>query len=458
MAPAKKPASYADIEAARVLPEGIAGHEAMLTEAWNRYHTPVALTEVHLGCTREHQMRWLMEAWRGACAAKAGGCDVRAITPWALFGSFGWDTLVTRPPFEYESGAFDVRSGKPRETALARVIRDLTASGDCSHPVAAGPGWWESEDRFVVRSESQPLSASTISRSRRSSGREWPLLITGARGTLGAAYARICSARGIATRALARDELDISNPAAVREALAGIRPWGVVNAAGYVRVDDAEQERASCFRANTIGAGNLAIECARRGIPMLTFSSDLVFDGTKRRPYIESDIVAPLNTYGASKAAAERRALAAHELALIVRTSAFFGPWDDYNFPALALRALTSGVPFEAAGDVIVSPTYVPDLVHASLDLLLDGERGVWHLANRGEIAWSDFAMQVATRAGFARDMIRATSASRIMRPARQPSYTALGSERGLGLPPLENALDRWFSEVSLPELITVTT
>lgn len=83
---------------------------------------------------------------------------------------------------------------------------------------------------------------------------------------------------------------------------------------------------------------------------------------------------------------------------LVIRTSAFFGPWDEYNFVTIALRHLSAGNTFVAAEDGIVSPTYVPDLVHTSLDLLIDGENGLWHLANKGAIAWADLARLVAKK------------------------------------------------------------
>ncbi|OKH26343.1 sugar nucleotide-binding protein [Chroogloeocystis siderophila] len=89
-----------------------------------------------------------------------------------------------------------------------------------------------------------------------------------------------------------------------------------------------------------------------------------------------------------------------------MRTSAFFGPWDDYNFVTLALRQLRQGQMFVAAEDVVISPTYVPDLVNTSLDLLIDGESGLWHLANRGVIAWAELAWLVAKKAGLNVDCI----------------------------------------------------
>ena len=448
---------YADIEAARVVSEGIQGHNAVLQEVWKRYHIPLALTEAHLGCTREHQMRWLVEAWNGAHAARNAGCDVRALTAWALFGSFGWDNLVTRPPFEYECGAFDVRSRKPRETGVAHVIRELLEAGECVIPPSIEPGWWRGDSRLTVAPYTTRRPDKIGARAGSTHGRARPVLITGARGTLGAAFARVCRSRGIEAVALARDELDIARSDVVRAVFQKLRPWAVVNAAGYVRVDDAEQESESCYRENTFGVSVLAAECARANARFVTFSTDLVFDGSKDSPYVESDGVAPLSTYGASKAAAERSALDLHEGALIIRTSAFFGPWDDYNFIAAALRTLAIGLPFEAASDAIVSPTYVPDLVHSSIDLLLDGEHGIWHLANRGEVSWSDLAKEAASRAGLSAAMLRPVTSDSISGGARHPRYSALGSERCVLLPTLDNALDRLFTESPFPEQRPIT-
>src|SRR5690606_39271770 len=82
---------YADVEAVRVREDGISGHRALLELLWRRYQRPLAVTEAHLGCTPEEQIRWLREAWDGASAALAAGADVRAVTLWSVFGAFDWD-------------------------------------------------------------------------------------------------------------------------------------------------------------------------------------------------------------------------------------------------------------------------------------------------------------------------------------------------------------------------------
>ena len=93
--------TYADVEAVRVRAEGLGGVRAVLKEAWERYHLPLAVTEAHMGCTRDEQMRWLAEVWKETGAAADEGADVGAVTAWAVFGSFDWDSLVTRDAGRY---------------------------------------------------------------------------------------------------------------------------------------------------------------------------------------------------------------------------------------------------------------------------------------------------------------------------------------------------------------------
>ena len=431
---------YADVEAVRVLPGGAAGAAGVLGEAWRRYALPLAVTEAHLSGTREQQLRWLNEVWQAAQMHRSAGADVRAVTVWSLLGAYDWHNLVTRDEGHYEPGAFDVRAPRPRPTALARMARDLVNKGAHAHPVLATDGWWRRDERLLH-------STPALESPRLHSGKHArPLLVIGATGTLGAAFARICSERQLEHHVVRRSEMELSDEASVASALDLLRPWAVINAAGYVRVDDAELDSAACERDNVIGPEFLAEACARRGLALLTFSSDLVFDGTCREPYVESATPRPLGVYGHSKAEAERRVLSHLPDALIVRTSAFFGPWDEHNFLTCALRLLRDGLPVHAADDQIVSPTYVPDLVHNVLDVLIDGERGVWHLANAGAVSWAEFARQAADRAGLDSSLVVAQPSHELGLTAPRPRYSALGSERGTLMPPLDDALTRYLA------------
>ena len=441
---------YADVPAADVCVEGPAGPGHLLGEAWDRYRLPLAVTEAHNGCTREEQLRWLLEVWDAAQALRRAGADVRAVTAWSFLGAYDWDRLVTRRDGRYESGVFDVRSPHPRPTALAVMVRDLAAGRQPDHPVLAAPGWWRRPERLrypPVRCRADGAADPLRSRGRPEGGSAPRLLITGATGTLGRAFGRLCDLRGLPYRLTTRREMDIADRASVDAMLDGIRPWALVNTAGYVRVDHAERELEACYRENTEGPAILAAACAERGIALLTFSSDLVFDGRSDRPYVEGDPVAPLNAYGESKARAEARVLEALPSALVVRASAFFGPWDAYNFVTIARGALAAGETFVAADDAVVSPTYVPDLVHTSLDLLIDREWGLWHLANQGGLTWADLARRVARLAGVDPSRVEGRPTASLGLIARRPLYSVLGSERGLLLPTLEDALGRYLRE-----------
>jgi dTDP-4-dehydrorhamnose reductase len=432
---------YADVEAVYVRRGGLAGPRALLAEAWRRYGLPLAVTEVHLDSTREEQLRWLAEVWDAARSLSARGVDVRAVTVWALLGTFDWNSLLTREAGYYEPGPFDLRAPAPRPTALAAMARRLATGEGEAHPVLDGPGWWHRPERLAYPPSGRARPPAGVR------GEPRVLAITGATGTLGRAFARVCAARGIAHRLLSREEMDIADAASVRAALDAIHPWAMVNAAGYVRVDEAEAEPDRCMRENADGPALLAAECAARGLPLLTFSSDLVFDGAKGAPYVESDPVAPRNVYGRSKAEAEARVLHAHPAALVVRTSAFFGPWDAYNFVTVALRELRVGRAFMAADDATVSPTYVPDLVHACLDLLIDGEGGIWHLASPGAVTWAELARRAAALAGVDARTLQARPSHELGLVAPRPLYNVLGSERGWPMPPLDDALGRYVRE-----------
>jgi dTDP-4-dehydrorhamnose reductase len=447
--------TYADVEAVRVLPDTEYTFSDLLDEAWHRYRIPVAITEVHLGCTREEQMRWFFQAWNAAAIARRRGCDVRAITAWSLFGSHDWASLLTRFEGAYESGAWDVRSTPPRRTALAKLVEDL-AHGRVPPPDSwlRLPGWWQRESRLLhsIRRTSDTSANASISlqigRPQRQP-RVRPALIAGASGTLGRALARACEQRGLPHRLVSRQEMDIADSTSVEQMLDECDPSAVLNAAGYVRVDDAEQDQHRCERENVVGARTLADVCAIRDLPLVTFSSDLVFDGLSDKPYVETDPTNPLCVYGETKARAERLMLERHTAALVIRTSAFFGPWDDYNFLTVTLRALARGETVHAADDLTVSPTFVPDLAHVTLDLLLDHEQGLWHLSSRGNTSWFGFARQAAALAGLPVNRLIAVPHSEFAWQAARPIYSVLGSARGDLMPTLESALTRYIREAA---------
>jgi dTDP-4-dehydrorhamnose reductase len=422
--------TYVDLEAVRVdRLKNEVGPRKRLREAWERYGIPLVYSEVHHGCTRDEQVRWLVDVWKAVEKERHNGADIRAVTLWSMFGAVDWRSLLTRREGVYDVGAFDTRSEKPRPTLVARAAATLGRGERFDHPVLDLPGWWKRPGRCHARRRFEMLP--------RDCSRARPILITGATGTLGQAFSRICAHRGLAHVLTSRAELDITDEASIAVALDRYKPWAVINTAGFVRTWEADQKVDECFRANVTGPELLATACKLHGIPLVTFSSDLVFDGKLGRSYIEPDKPAPSCEYGRSKAEAEARLMAIDADALIVRTSAFFGPWDCYNFLFNTVERLRRGEDVFASERTVVSPTYVPDLVHAALDLLLDQENGIWHLTNQGAVSWHDLAREVADRA-------RLDAGGIVAPDVDEPCDTSLTSKRGLLLRPLDRALDEF--------------
>ncbi|WP_248323067.1 family 1 glycosylhydrolase [Caballeronia sp. Sq4a] len=429
----------ADIEAARALAHPPQGIRTVIDEAWQRYRLPLAVTEAHIDSTRQDQLRWLHEIWTAASEAREEGADVRAVTVWALLGSYDWNCLVTEERGYYESGAFDVRGHEPRETAVAALMRDLAAGRPHDHPVLHGTGWWRRPGRFlcepVVLDASGTLAAPA--RQNHLTHSPAPILVVGD-GALAQLFATTCAQRDLRYAAVSPDDV-LGN-----DAIGTFEPWAVVNAIDPPDADDAGRSPGDRPRAMTTTAAALADACAAAGIEYLAFSSDAVFDGRATHPYVETDDVSPLDRLGRCMVETEREVLRRFPEALVVRTGPIFGLWDSEDFLDRALRALAEDRAFVAAKDVTMSPTYAPDLVHACLDLLIDRESGIVHLSSRGALTCFEFAVQAASLAGLDTSLIEARNAESMHPPAPQPLYRALASRRAAVLPTLQDALRRW--------------
>jgi dTDP-4-dehydrorhamnose reductase len=420
--------AYADIAAVRGCPERVAGIERIAQEVWDRYHVPLAITEIHLGCTREEQVRWLMEAWQAGENLRRNGVDLKAVTMWALLGAFDWNLLATAEAGIYEPGAFDVRTGSPRPTQLAKAIEHLARSHKFDHPILRETGWWgRPECRHPAASRQDVRHAGP------------PILIFGGAGNLGRALNRVCGARGLVCKNLSRHEADVCDIASMRRAIERHRPWAVVNASGYTLIDDAETDRERCFDINEGGAFNGASVCAAAGLPYVTISTDLVFDGLKAGPYLESDGICPLSVFGESKERGEQAVLDVYPRALVIRTSSLFDPWSTGHFAA---QVLLPGGGSLVLPEGRISPTYTIDLCQALLDLLIDEEAGIWHLANVGAVTWSEFADLLFDTFCLPMRELRGEAAM-----ARRPEQSVLGSQRGALMPSLEYALGRFAKE-----------
>jgi dTDP-4-dehydrorhamnose reductase len=230
-----------------------------------------------------------------------------------------------------------------------------------------------------------------------------------------------------------RAELDVTDAAAVRDALGPDDV--VVNCAAWTDVDGAEQHEDEALRINRDGARNVA-EAAGA---VVYVSTDYVFDGTKREPYVESDPVNPLSAYGRTKLAGERATVEANPRHYIVRTSWLFG-LGGRNFVETMLGL---GPEVRVVDDQVGSPTFTGHLADALATLARTEDFGVHHLAASGSCSWFEFAREIFARAGSDTRAEPCTTAD-FPRPAPRPANSVLGSERGDRLPTWQEGLDAY--------------
>ncbi|MEK7348167.1 MAG: dTDP-4-dehydrorhamnose reductase [Candidatus Eisenbacteria bacterium] len=274
------------------------------------------------------------------------------------------------------------------------------------------------------------------------------ILITGANGMLGRALAeRLAS--GHTLFLWGRDEADLSDEAAVREAARGIEFDAIVHAAAFTEVDRCESEYELALRGNRDAVRYVALLARDRGAHFVTVSTDYVFDGTKGEPYVEDDPTAPVNAYGRSKLEGEKAALSSGAAALVVRTSWLFGPGGK-NFVENIAGKLERGEALEVVDDQLGSPTYTRHLAHGIARLLGRGATGIVHVTNSGQTTWYGFAVAIARYLGSATP-IAPISSDRIRRPAPRPAYSVLSGERYAGLagermPRWEDALHHYLA------------
>lgn len=245
---------------------------------------------------------------------------------------------------------------------------------------------------------------------------------------LGGDVAEACAEREHDVVALAHSELDITDGRAIEQALARVRPDAVVNCAAWTDVDGAEEAEAEAMRVNDAGAALLAGAAAAHGAKVLYVSSDYVFDGTKGRPYVESDITGAISAYGRTKLAGETSTAVANERHLIVRSSWLFGVGGP-NFVETMLRIGSEQSEVVVVSDQVGSPTYTRHLAEG-IALMIEGEEfGIHHLAAAGSCSWFDFAQEIFDLAGVEVRVLAGTT-EMLARPAPRPAYSVLGSER----------------------------
>jgi len=280
-----------------------------------------------------------------------------------------------------------------------------------------------------------------------------PILITGGRGQLASALARLAR---VPVHLVGRPDFDFDRPETIAACFRAANPSLVVNAAAYTAVDAAEKDQDAAFRANRDGPAELARLCRDAGIPLIHVSTDYVFDGTKPSPYLETDPTGPQGVYGASKLAGEQAVLASGAHAIILRTAWVYAA-EGKNFLLTMLNLGKTRDRLTVVADQHGCPTEAADLAAAILAIAdriqLDGwdDRfaGVFHAAGTGETTWHGFATAIfeeAARHGAKVPVVEPIPTSAYPTPAKRPANSRLNCGRlaavfGLRLPPWRDSV-----------------
>jgi dTDP-4-dehydrorhamnose reductase len=273
------------------------------------------------------------------------------------------------------------------------------------------------------------------------------VLVAGAAGMLGGDVVLAAGNAGHEVVGFGRNELDVTDPAAVEAKLSTEGPDVVVNCAAWTDVDGAEDAEEEAMAVNGTGAGVLAAAAAAGEATVVYVSSDYVFDGAKGAPYVESDQPAPLSAYGRTKLAGEEATAAANPRHFIVRSSWLFGAGGG-NFVETMLRLAADHGEVLVVRDQVGSPTYTWHLAHGIVRLVEGLEYGIHHMAASGACSWYEFAREIFEQAKIECKVLSGTT-EMLGRPAPRPPYSALVSERehAIELPPWQDGLAGYIAQ-----------
>ena len=254
------------------------------------------------------------------------------------------------------------------------------------------------------------------------------ILLTGRDGQVGWELERLLLPLGEVV-ATDRARLDLSRTETLRDRVREINPDLIVNAAAYTAVDKAESEPALAMRVNGEAPGIMAEEAKRLGALLVHYSTDYVFDGEKRSPYLEDDAPHPLGAYGRTKLEGERRVAASGCRALLLRASWVYSPSRGRNFFRTIAGKALAGERLRVVDDQVGVPTPSEFLASLSLRLIRDGATGVYHAVPSGETSWHGFASLVVEKVG-ARVPVEPIASSEFPTAAVRPRYSVLSNAR----------------------------
>jgi dTDP-4-dehydrorhamnose reductase len=279
-------------------------------------------------------------------------------------------------------------------------------------------------------------------------------LVTGAAGMLGTDLVAAVSSRGDQVTGMDRASLDVTDAAAVTDAMGRSRPDVVVNCAAWTAVDDAEAAQEQALAINAGGAANLAASCAALGARLVQVSTDYVFAGDAGRPYAEDDVPSPRTAYGRTKLAGERAVLGRLPgSGYVVRTAWLYGAHGP-SFVRTMIKLENQRPTVDVVDDQHGQPTWTVDVASQIIALVRStAAPGIYHATSSGQTTWFGLAREIFGLLGADPARVRPIPTSAMPRPASRPAYSVLGHSAwaGPGVPAIgdwRTALHRAFPEL----------
>jgi dTDP-4-dehydrorhamnose reductase len=250
------------------------------------------------------------------------------------------------------------------------------------------------------------------------------ILVTGARGMLGRDLCPLLREKGHDVTEWDLPQRDITEVTPTIAEAVKLKPAAIYHLAAITDVDDCEKNRAEAYKVNTLGAWTMALAARDSKAELVYISTDYIFDGAKKHPYLENDKPNPINYYGSTKLLGEQAVMRDIKNFYICRTSWMFGAHGK-NFVDTILRLAKEKGSVDVVTDQLGSPTYTRDLAVALALLPGSKKYGVYNISNAGSCTWYDFAREIVRRAGLEAE-VKPTTSDKYVRPARRPAYSAL--------------------------------
>ncbi|HZR33525.1 MAG TPA: dTDP-4-dehydrorhamnose reductase [Terriglobales bacterium] len=279
------------------------------------------------------------------------------------------------------------------------------------------------------------------------------VVLIGANGQLGTDLNRTLAAQGTSVKPFTHNDLDVRDTGKIENVISSAQPDAVISTAAFHKVEVCETEPETSFSVNSIAPRNLALACRRHNAVLVNFSTDYVFDGAKRQPYLEEDRPSPLNVYGVSKLAGEYMLALTWERHFIVRTCGLYGVAGSAgkggNFVETMLKKGAAAEEIRVVSDQVLTPTFTGDLAEAVAQLIKTDAYGLYHVTAEGECSWHQFAQKIFELEGL-RPKLSPVSSSEFASPVRRPSYSVLSKEKvsrlGIKMSAWEEGLRRYLA------------